>query len=467
MNASSLTIDSQSADRELERRIINTFPAGHYCLPSLLRMLEVRADRRIPTACVTCELIPALLVNPDFVLKHCPRDENLLTLVLHELHHVVLGHTRLFPRPTRLHNIVFDAVINALLSRMMPDPAHTELFRSCYSEDSFPECLLRPVDDWHPDRPATHRPPRACANPALSQMGRLHQRLYAEGCTYDELFAGIEQAILQMEDETSIARCFGILLGDHSVEGEDSSSDGNIEYRSPGLFEELRRLVERWPQPPEPIIGRSWSDTLQRRTFKLPPPNNTDKLLGLLRRLVATHDRDGLRTHDTQPVTVLGPFRNPDRRWIVERALGHPSLLSSSKTEVRKPAPRGRVHVYLDVSGSIGPLIGQLASAVIACREAVHPIIHCFSTVVVEATLTELAAQSVQTTGGTSIECVARHLHQNNVRRAMIISDGYVGTPSASAAEFLCRAKLAVALTPGESHRADFEPFVRWWTVLA
>ena len=35
-------------------------------------------------------------------------DEALWTLVLHELHHVLLGHTRLYERISPLHNLAFD-----------------------------------------------------------------------------------------------------------------------------------------------------------------------------------------------------------------------------------------------------------------------------------------------------------------------------------------------------------------------
>ena len=36
-------------------------------------------------------------------------------LILHELYHVILGHTRLFSRVSPIDNIVFDAVINSML----------------------------------------------------------------------------------------------------------------------------------------------------------------------------------------------------------------------------------------------------------------------------------------------------------------------------------------------------------------
>jgi hypothetical protein len=37
-----------------------------------------------------------------------PTPEKLLMLIMHELHHVLLGHTRLFPRLTQIDNLVFD-----------------------------------------------------------------------------------------------------------------------------------------------------------------------------------------------------------------------------------------------------------------------------------------------------------------------------------------------------------------------
>ena len=61
---------------------------------------------------------------------------------------MLLGHTTLFPRLTPAHNFVFDAVINGVLCRMFPSPAHTAFFTDFYRDDLFPECLLRPPRDW-------------------------------------------------------------------------------------------------------------------------------------------------------------------------------------------------------------------------------------------------------------------------------------------------------------------------------
>ena len=63
-----------------------------------------------------------MLLNPDFVLAHCQRDEHLVLLVLHELWHVLLAHTRMYERATTVDNIAFDAIINAGLARSFPGP---------------------------------------------------------------------------------------------------------------------------------------------------------------------------------------------------------------------------------------------------------------------------------------------------------------------------------------------------------
>lgn len=75
-------------------------------------------------------------------------------LVMHELHHVLLGHTTLFPRATPVQNFVFDAVINGIVCRMFPAKEHTGFFTDYYDTGSFPMCLLRPPPGW-PGKPVT------------------------------------------------------------------------------------------------------------------------------------------------------------------------------------------------------------------------------------------------------------------------------------------------------------------------
>ena len=87
----------------LERRLLSCFTAGDLALEAFIRIAGVELSDTIPTAAIECRDHPRLLLNTSFIAEHCDTDERLFMLVLHEIHHVLLGHTRLFPRPNVAH----------------------------------------------------------------------------------------------------------------------------------------------------------------------------------------------------------------------------------------------------------------------------------------------------------------------------------------------------------------------------
>ena len=99
-----------------------------YGLEKILALLDIQETKEITSAAVPLGHAPRLLINPDFVEQHCSKDEDLAALLLHELHHILLGHTRLFQRATILHKIAFDAIINAMISRQ--EPPYSSFFYS-------------------------------------------------------------------------------------------------------------------------------------------------------------------------------------------------------------------------------------------------------------------------------------------------------------------------------------------------
>ncbi|MFT7464729.1 MAG: putative metal-dependent peptidase, partial [Pseudohongiellaceae bacterium] len=135
-----------SDNEALSRRLFNVVPAASYQMEKLLSLVDIVFSDAVPTAAVECTRAPRMLLNPTFVREFCQRDGHLLMLVMHELHHVILGHTSLFPRHSLTHNIAFDAVINAMLCRQFPSEA--DFFRSTNGWDSFPGRLLRPSPGW-------------------------------------------------------------------------------------------------------------------------------------------------------------------------------------------------------------------------------------------------------------------------------------------------------------------------------
>jgi len=450
------------APTPLAERVLDCFPSGSYAIAALLQLLDIVESDEVETATVECRLEPRMRINPAFVERWAATPEKLLMLVMHELHHVLLGHTRLFPRVTPIDNIVFDAIINALLCRMFPEPEFTSFFTDFYDDTTFPGCLLRPPAGWRPDERATVPP--ALAGRRQRPVAEVYQALYsAGGAGYDELYAAFRT---MLSDELAGAV---ILLGDHG-DSDETSSAGDLEGRSPLLFEIVRSIVERWPQPPDPIAGRSLADLLrpEQVTPQRTVPNRT--VLSQLLRRVGGSAATG-RTHRKlreDAVDVVRPVPARDRRAITLGALGSPVVLYRHEMPQRRIQRVGeRVHIYLDVSGSIGSLKGALYAAVLDCQAFVHPTIHLFSTEVADITLAQLKRGECRTTGGTNIECVAQHMREHDVRRAAIITDGWVGTPTGEDADTLSRAKLGVALTPGTGQRADLEAVTNYWAQLA
>ena len=91
-------------------RLARCLPGASFELEALVRLVGIDETTTVATAAVTCQGRARLLVNPDFVAAHCGRDEHLFLLVMHELWHVILAHTRLYPRVTPAHNVAFDAI---------------------------------------------------------------------------------------------------------------------------------------------------------------------------------------------------------------------------------------------------------------------------------------------------------------------------------------------------------------------
>ena len=92
----------------IEDQVLDCFPSGSYALSALLRLMDIVECDQVPTAAVECRIQPRLLINPEFVKRHANTPERLLMLVMHELHHVLLGHTTLFRTVTHTDNFVFD-----------------------------------------------------------------------------------------------------------------------------------------------------------------------------------------------------------------------------------------------------------------------------------------------------------------------------------------------------------------------
>lgn len=100
---------------------------------AVLKILDVTFSQSVSTLAVTCEDHPRLLVNLDFVSRHCRTEEQVKAVITHEFLHVLLSHTEQ-PAPfTKARHIAFDAVINAIIHRTC-GPNWSALMSDYYAE---------------------------------------------------------------------------------------------------------------------------------------------------------------------------------------------------------------------------------------------------------------------------------------------------------------------------------------------
>ena len=448
----------QNPPSSLAAQILDAFPSGSYALTGLLRLLDVVETDSVPTAAVECQVQPRMLINPTFVAQHAATPEKLLMLVMHELHHVLLGHTTLFPRTNPLQNFVFDAVINGLVCRMFPGAAYTAFFSDYYNAHLFPQCLLRPAEGW-PKRGILST--KALASFDKTQRQRIqevHAALYSPGgASYAEVYQLLPVLLVQAGQGKSPGKSNknNTSLEDVPLLGEHSQGDpepGHLERSAPVLFDVVRELVEQWPQPPDPIKGRSLADVLAKSTVRPKAMLSNRSILRKLIRKVAGLDGQGrirrLRWHTTP---TISPIPNLSRRTAVLHALGVTPLLHPGYASAHIHVPSGeRVHVYIDVSGSMDTVLKALYGAVLDCEALVFPTVHLFSSKVADISLAQLKAGQCQSTGGTDIGCVAEHMQKHGVQRALLVTDGWVGPPKGQHLQILAQSRLAVAYL-GES----------------
>ncbi|WP_119354766.1 hypothetical protein [Azohydromonas sediminis] len=420
----------------LKERIYDCVQAGHYAMAALLRLVDVVETDAVPSAAVECSVQPHLLVNPAFVECHAATPEKLLMLVLHEVHHVLLGHTRMLPVATRADNFVFDAVINAMLSRALPQPAFTALFRDFYRDDRFPECLLRPPEGWWPGVGDVPVPP-ALRDESLAPVLDVYQALYSrEGATYADLRQVLAAFVARLDSALD-----GVtLLGDHDP-SRGHGLAGSV------FTQAVAEVARDWP----PFVGPWQGQTVASLATLLLRVRREPGARAQLRALIAKVA--GVREGGTAapfPVATTLEIESPlpafDRRAVVARALGVTPLLYRHEMVMQRPVPaRERVHVYLDVSGSMNGVREALYGAVLDCAAYVHPRVHLFSEQVSDVTLAQMRRGRCRSTGGNDIRCVTRHMAEHRVRRAVMLTDGWVGQPDEADVKVLERVRLGVA----------------------
>ncbi len=431
---------TRSEASDIKKRLLDCMPASRFEMDTLCRLADIRASRDLPTAAVECTRRPRLLINPDFVAKHCERDEHLFLLVMHELHHVLLAHTRMYPKMTQAHNVAFDAIINAGLMREFSTPEYMGFFDEMYKPDVFPECLLRPPVGW------PHNPQYPDEEIGPSGMLDIIKRLYPvwrfrppQPPLYEEVLNLLLKA--GMFD-------MPMLLGNH---GEDMVND-------PFMKQAMRQISGKWPEIK--MEGRGNGGRMRRGRYELAPIGEECRRAFSNTLKLALSPREG-RMHRKARMSIkseggTGVLINPyDRTAPARRRLRGQNTLYNQPTTTRARLPEkpSTAYIYLDVSGSMNFVISYLLDLLVPYVAKRQAEIFQFSTTVSPLPFDELRSGKLKTTGGTSINCVIKHMVEAEVpvEKAIVLTDGEVGAPIPELAQQLmeCGIKMHVVLANG------------------
>lgn len=343
-------------EEKIITRILDVLPPSSFELATFLSLFRVRFSEKTKTACVTCGESPELLLNKDFIEAHCQTNEHLFMLVMHELYHVILGHTTLFPHATEVRNLVFDAVINAILCSLFPTPEFTSFFTDYYPSDKMPSALLRPKGEGTP----------LAAEQALkflyggSDTGTYHdvyEVLLQSGC--------IKEIKLVVKSDGEDGE--PLLLGSHNEENEEISQE---------MKDLIHKIISKWPSPDRPLQGQDLGAEECERGFDAEADPSTRLRRGirrLMRRAVIPGKKEVRRRSVREIVCETATFLPDwhDRSHEAREIAFGDALIYSTTTRLQRPSSRDnrQAFVYFDVSGSVAEEVPSVAQALLPyCR---------------------------------------------------------------------------------------------------
>jgi hypothetical protein len=348
---------------------------------------------------------------------------------------------------------------------MNPEPSWTALFREYYKPNIFPFYFLRPPVGF------PHKEEYPDTMPKEHQR-ILHQLYYRNGGSFHELFHLLSKEIRIIkaisptikgnhgedsntmdsnhdsgdeEGEKTLTsdEIIDALLGNH-----DADKRGHEYHDNPEIFAAIRAIVERWPQPKDPLVGRSLNNI--KETIKVHIIKPTTPEQSVKKALIAAASGGSIvhrKNVQTKSRRLQQVYPSKDRRAFALSAGGHPNLIYRKMIPFTEKglAP---VHIYIDVSGSMKYFIPQIMSAVISCKKWIQTDIYTFSNGVEKTDMSELQEGRFRTTRGTDILELTRHLKKNRFKNVVILTDGYVGPPDPETISYIKnKTKLHVVLT--------------------
>ena len=397
---------------------------GSERIPNILRYVNrIVFDPAITTAQINL-LEGVVRLSPTFFLEHMTAPEDVLFILLHERNHLILR--KLWPDaaepgyPSALFNWAEDVYINSIARRQV-----LSTLPERYYSDGDPMRLI--LTGKHS---AVNWDAISYRVEGENLLKNAHASMYAQAA---ELLAAIQEPLVECRDFSGYHQWMNLVLEWwHQLKEEKKSKD-----ILKGLANFPPLVVNHEPGPVMAIPVGKVLDGLEAQPIPDISPNDP-----VVRMILATCEIPEIRTrfevfdnarvgmvetliggiisqraavcfHEGYSVTVPHAVTRKD---AFNLAMGAAPVLWQQFVGMEKPA----VDLYVDVSGSMSqyyPFIPYIY------RSILHVVgrIFQFSTRIVEV---DQGERCLFTTGGTSFNEVANHMLTENVRWAILVSDG-------------------------------------------
>ena len=378
---------------------------------TLLRIADVEFGNAVPTLAMSLGAErPTMHVNLEFLSKHCLNEFHVKALIMHEFLHVLLNHTEKFKSMTPELNLALDAVINAIIHRMMGHE-YSDMMSRYYKDAVGPLRLLR----------------------RKTVKEETDGSLSVSETAFYELWKSLYQGQLVADDLIEIAHKLGSGLISMKITGADTflgnhSPDSKEVGR---VSESVKRALEVtikstngqgvWRDPNVRGVGkgkevrRFWLKESHLRYWE-------KEALSALKRCV-TPDRNSANFDTTETSMSLPVLNTRDKRGFIS-SLGSPILPDILWTTAKRK-PIGTTQIYLDVSGSMDSEMDAIVGLLGRLKKWIRLPFWAFSDIVAPATIKD-GKLVTSTTGGTSIDAVLKHIAQTKPKRAVIVTDGFI-----------------------------------------
>ena len=434
-----------TSEEEIKKRLYNCPGFSSLPLIEFLSISKIRFDNpEVNSAAVSCGVRPVLNLNPDFLAQHCQSDEHLFMLIMHEMFHLILGHTNLFERDSLIDNICFDAVINATLCQIYRDSRYTSFFKNLYRDDRFPELLLRPKG---PNTPARY--------------WRTLDQLYGSNTfTYYEIYQLLQKNFKERWNHLFIRSSYSPESGSNgNLDDPDSSIQipillGNHQHRedfsNAGAIKSfISQYTRDWILTGDGKVAGLFAD-LKEVTAELSAPDRVNRLK--IRRMIERFSYDSLIGQDrslrmSRVTSNSFTYSMSDRRAAAKLDLlqgSIPSFESQTRQLSLDSDDPQKTLVYLDVSGSAADQLGEIFPLLLDLLKRRRIELYSFSIEVRKLSYRDLEEGRYKTDMGTDIEPVFKHYLSSNLHRLtdrfLLITDEWFNplSPEISAQ---CRAR--------------------------